>query len=201
MHSPAQRHHSLIAGHPPAHGKKRAHNMIKESDCWTATSDSLNFDFNEDFLKELDISNIEFTLPSNPSTIANSMLPDLSDLYSFDDSSSSALSSAPSTPPPTCDVTLPAVEPLESLVTRSAAETIQELHDESHVKRLELREQMDAEKGTRTAYPCHYSRYLFEWSLDQDQRLQEDPTRARIDAEPHYGDKSSSLSVKRGISA
>ncbi len=45
-------------------------------------------------------------------------------------------------------------------MTRSAAETIQELHDESHVKRLELREQMDAEKGTPTAYPRHYSRYL-----------------------------------------
>ncbi len=61
MHSPAQRHHSLIAGHPPACGQKRAHNMIEESDNWTVTSDSLNFDFDEDFLKELDISNIEFT--------------------------------------------------------------------------------------------------------------------------------------------
>ncbi len=63
-------------------------------------------------------------------------------------------------------------------------EVIQELHDESHAERLALQEQMDAEKGTHVAYPRHYSRYLMEWSLDQDQRITEDPTRMRIDAEP-----------------
>lgn len=188
MESPSRRRHSAISGHLPTHAKKRTYESVGEFDIsnsldWSGQlsgSDSVDFDFNRDFVQEL-------YLPSaasvSPALSTDTTLLDFSNLYTFDESGSSALSSPPSTPLASESDFLLGTAP-ETLLVRSAAETIQELHDESHVKRLELREQMDAEKGTRTAYPRHYSRYLLEWSLDQDQRVKDDPTRMRINAEP-----------------
>ncbi len=188
---------AIASSHAPSHKQKRTQSSLEDTSLgehdWPTTASlsdcDFDFAFDQDSLQQLDLSNIfnieninssgsrMLRVPeamSSPDTsgylqsATNRLAVDFSKLYTLENSSLDAL-----TPSPLPSSPLPS---RQTIGLRSMAEVIQELHDESHAERLALQEQMDAEKGTHVVYPHHYSRYLMEWSLDQDQRITEDPT-------------------------
>lgn len=64
------------------------------------------------------------------------------------------------------------------------AESLRLLYDQSHETRIALKNAVDADKGTSTAYERHIRRFKLWWSMDQDRRLREDQRLTRVTSEP-----------------
>ncbi len=163
---------AIASSHTPSHKWKRTQSSLEDTSLgehdWPTTASlsdcDFDFAFDQDSLRQLDLSNIfnieninssgshMLRVPeamSSPDTsgylqsATNRLAVDFSELYTLENSSLDAL-----TPSPRPSSPLPSGQ---TIGLRSMAEVIQELHDESHAERLALQEQMDAEKGTHVA--------------------------------------------------